>query len=50
LKKNLNCYHQEEILEAYSYPAEALEGISNFLAPQVSYQSTHWTAGFCKKT
>jgi len=41
LKKNLNCYHQEEILEAYSCPVEVLEGISNFLAPEVAYQSTH---------
>lgn len=46
LRQNLNCHQQEQVLEVYSYLAEVLEGISNFLALEVAYQSTRWTASF----
>lgn len=38
LKGNLNCYQQVQPVQAYSYPAEVLEGISNFLALEVAYK------------
>lgn len=48
LEQNLSYHQQEQVLEAYSYPAEVLEGISNFQALEVAYQSIHWTASFYK--